>query len=180
MNNAVTYSSHSYSLYPCPTSFSPLCLPHFSYPTFLEVPETQERTLGSEILIKIWLSAMGYDSSGRGCYRESCGLGGGSAEALSQTVSLMWYDFAHLRGWCEVTRLDPTGKGWWRVQLLGQASWGESTLVPESPAEADPLLRSYIDQWPLKWGHEATLTDPYYAVSFHIQFIHFFDQSRVW
>lgn len=37
--------------------------------------------------------------------------GGGSAEALSQTVSLMWYDFAHLRGWCEVTRLDPTGKG---------------------------------------------------------------------
>lgn len=36
---------------------------------------------------------------------------GGSAEVLSQAGSLMWCDLAHLRGWCEVTRLDPTGKG---------------------------------------------------------------------
>lgn len=53
---------------------------------------------------------MGYDSSGGGCYREACGLRG-SAEVLSQTGPLMWCDFAHLRGWCEVTRLDPTGMG---------------------------------------------------------------------
>lgn len=134
-----------------------LCLLPFSHPTFLEVPKTQEGTLDSEILIKIWLSPMRYDSSGGGCYRESCGLGG-SAEASSQMVCLMWYDFAHLRDWCEVTRLDPTAKGWWWVQLLGHTSWGESTLVPESTAVRDPFLKTKIDQWVLKWGHGTALT----------------------
>lgn len=32
----------------------------------------------------------------------------------SQTGSLMWYDLAHLRGGCEVTRLDPN---WDRVMM---------------------------------------------------------------
>lgn len=94
-----------------------------THSTFLKVPKAYGGTQSSEILIKIW--PMGYDSSGRGCYRETCGLGG-SAEVLSQTGLLMWPDFAHLRGWCEVTRLDPTGTGWWWIQLLGQPWWGEA------------------------------------------------------
>lgn len=39
-----------------------------------------------------------------------CGLGD-SAEVLSQTGPLMWYDFAHLRGGSEVTQLDPNWDG---------------------------------------------------------------------
>lgn len=122
-----------------------LCL---SYSTFLKVPRAYGATRNREILIKIWLSPMEYDSSGGGCYRAACGFRG-SAEVLSQTGSLMWPDSAHLRGWCEVTRLDPTGTGRWWVQLLGRPWWGEARSTG---------TRIHSTQRPLSWGTNPTHT----------------------
>lgn len=162
MNNAVTYSSHSYSLYPCPPSFSPLCLPHFSYPTFLEVPESQERTLGSEILIKIWLSAMGYDSSGRGCYRESCGLRGFSRGFKSNGLfNVVWlcplerlvWSYKIGPNWEGVMKGPTAGTGVVRGEHTGTRIHSRGGPFPEElHRSVAPKVRSwnYVNRSPLR------------------------------
>lgn len=195
-----TQTSPVLSFQRCP-SHPPPCLLCFSYSTFLQVPKAYGATRGSEILIKIWLSPMEYDSSGGGCYREACGLGG-SAEVLSQTGSLMWCDLAHLRGWCEVTRLDPTGKGRWWVQLQGQSWWGEACSAGTRIHSARPFpevqtqpthwwiahfLHFITDQWlsgvmKLPQVLQYTVKGfPVYwdTVSFQILFFHCLEVSRV-
>lgn len=98
---------------------------------------------GSKILIKIWLTPIRYDSSGGGCYREACGLGG-SAEVLSQTGPLMWCDFGHLRGGCAVTRLDPN----WDGAMMGPTAElavmrGGTLNLYQNSQQWQPLLWKY-------------------------------------
>lgn len=129
MNNAVALFSLSLSLsnllYLRPPSHSPLLLLCFSYSTFLEVQKASGPTQGSKILIKIWLTPIRYDSSGGGCYREACGLGG-AAEVLSQTGPLMWCDFATWEVGVKLQNWTLTGTGRWWAQLLSRPWCGEA------------------------------------------------------
>ncbi len=134
-------SSPSNSVNLRPPSYSSLFLLCISNSTLLKTPKAKGTTQGSEILIKIWLSPMGYDSSGGGCNREACGLGG-SAEVLSQTgpFNVVWL--------CPLERLV------WSYKI--GPNWDEAMMGPKAGTAV--MREGTLNWWLLPWSTNSTHT----------------------